>query len=259
MRDPRRAGALLTALVLVAGPALTACGPSPAPVPTPLELTADDAAAPGLDGLAGSQVAERVVDAARSAGPVHVTGTYTAPAPLDEQGRVVEDPESPPHTLTLDVRGTPERFTARLQTDGIAADLVRDGNDVYARGDAGLGSALGEPRVADGWVRFDAADPDLEPWLVLTDVPALVASFLTPRPEVTLSDARATEGPGSALQVEISSRRELAGTLTIAPDDPVPTALAVVDPTGSGDLRFEDWGVEHVPEVPTGAVDHADG
>lgn len=241
--------ALATGLAALLALTAAGCSSGPTNVPTPPAFSADGADptadATGqvpLEDATADQIVERVTAAVDSAGPVHLTGTYTEPPPVGRDGRPVEDPVPALRTLRIDVHGTPSRFTASFRSAGTSARIVRDGDHVYARGDQVFADSLGEPAAAAGWVRFDATDPALAPWLTFTDVPALVASIFEPRPDVSVAKGSTTTTPVPGLQVEVSSRGTLTGTMVIATKGPpVPLSIAVTDPTGTGDLRFTEW------------------
>lgn len=242
----------LTGLSLVAG-----CGSAPSSIPTWAPVTSTPSfESNGIEQLPIDQVAAAVTEAMNHAATVHMTGSYQEPAPVDDSGRLVENPSAPARTVTFDVVGTPTRFHALLAIDDLTVELHRDGATVLALGNDRAAAVLGNPELAHGWVSCPVDIEWLQPWLVFTDAPALVAKVLhsqdaRPSEESILAVGPVIPGENPVLQLDATSQGKATGTVTVqAQGAPLPVEIYLSDASGNAEVSFTDWGTAITPQMP---------
>ncbi|MET7684088.1 hypothetical protein [Streptomyces sp. NPDC005423] len=221
-RRTRRA-ALVGAVcaLLVTGTALTGCDEDP------------DAGTNGVGKLAPAKIESRSRTAADSADAVRLSGTVVT------SGR----------TYTLDMRLKSDGGTGSVTSKGATFGLLRVGEQLYLKADAGFWSQADGGDAKDGgsaaagkldgkYVRVPQEDPAYKRFSGFTDKDVLLDGLLTLHG--TLATAGHHEQSG-VRTIRISGDKGSGGTLDVSLEG-TPYPLRLVRAGGAGTLTFTAWG-----------------
>lgn len=244
-------------LLLVAVLALAGCSAVPPQVPpTPSHLDLGDLDPSTIDGnglwlLTGRDAAAEIVDAATAAGTAAYAGTFTertaaGPASDAVQGR----------TLSIDYRGRPGNFTAKLSAGDTSIEVVAVDGRTYLRGNAASAAQYGIPELEQGFVCAAAGESLVEQWSPLLRPAELVASLLESSDSVSVQPPPADT---ELLEVVVGGENAPAGVLQVQRvGAPLPTAFTAGDPSGDGSFTFSGWGEEFDVAAPSDIIRDCD-
>lgn len=246
----------VVALIAVGVLPLAACsGASADPPPAAgIDLEAFDAAATPGNGiwmLSGTAAADEVVSAARAAGSVHYTGTFT------ELTRATPDTEpAPGRTLAVDFTGRPGEAIARITAGDVAFEAVLVDGRTYVRGNAAYAAHTGLAEVEHGYVCSIGEETFLAEWAPLLRPANLVAALLQSSESLTVEPPAGEE---STVSVIVGASDGPVGAMAVQRSGPpLPVTFTAGDGTGDGDFAFTAWGEPVDVAAPTDpAVDCA--
>jgi len=230
------------AVLLVAGVLpLAACAGTAADAPPPpsgIDLDGFDPAAVPGNGLwlqDGAAAAAEVVRAARAAGTVTYSGSFTE--------LTAGTPDTEPaagRTLHVEFAGGVGEASATISAGDLELELVVAGGRTFVRGNAAYAAHTGIPEVEQGYVCSVGESALLEEWAPLLRPADLVESLLDG------AESFAVESPvGDAPTVElvVGASDAPVGALTVERTGaPLPVAFAAGDGTGDGAFTFSGWG-----------------
>ncbi|MFF9123672.1 hypothetical protein ACF09J_10285 [Streptomyces sp. NPDC014889] len=224
-----RRTALTSALcaLVVAGAGLTGCsGDDP------------DAGTNGVGKLPADKIQTRTRAAASAADTVHLSGNVVS------NGR----------TYRLDMRLKDEGGTGSVTSQGVTFGLLRVGEQLYLKADAGFwgqvdgdGKATGAADKLDGkYVKVPQGDPAYQRFSGFTDKDVLLDGLLT------LHGTVATDGhheQAGVRTIRITGGKGSGGTLDVSLEG-TPYPLRLVRAGDAGTLSFSDWGKDFALAQP---------
>lgn len=243
MRRDRRRAAIRVASLAAAAALLSGCAASPAPAPSAPPIAGlddfDASQGNGLWLLSSDEIAAEIIDAARDAGSVHVSGSVTE--------LVQPDPTVEPvrgRTIAVDFRGRADAFAATVTAGALETRVLVDDGTSRVRSNEAAAAALGAPALAGAVVCSVGADPAVERWAPLLAPVDLI--------ETLLAGADATVAPpageGETLDVVLGTDEAPLGVLTVERyGPPLPRSFTAADASGDGVFQFTEWGV--APEL----------
>ncbi|QOV35797.1 hypothetical protein IM697_38085 [Streptomyces ferrugineus] len=224
-----RRAALMTAIcaLVVSGTGLTGCSEDP------------DEGTNGVGKLPAAEIQRKTRTAARSAEAVHLSGNVVT------SGR----------TYKLDMRLKSDGATGSVTAQGATFQLLRIGEQLYLKADAGFWSDAGNDGKADAgavdklngkYVKVPQGDPAYKKFSGFTDKDVLLDGLLT------LHGSLATDGhheQAGTRTIRITGDKGSGGTLDVSLEgDPYPLRLARAG--GAGTLTFSSWGKDFALEKP---------
>lgn len=250
-RIVNRAAPLLPVAVLAF--ALTGCGSSPPevpPTPAHLDLGAFDPSTTDGNGLwllTGSDAAAEIADAATAAGTVAYTGAFTELTAATPEADPV-----PGRSLSVDYRGRPGSFTAKLGAGDTSLEVVAVDGRTYLRGNAASAARYGIPELEQGFVCAAGGESLLDEWSPLLRPSELLGSLLDSSASVSVQPP---VGDAELLEVIVGGEEAPAGVLHVQRvGAPLPTTFTAGDTTGDGSFSFTGWGEEFDVAAPTDVV-----
>lgn len=230
---------------------LTGCGAPAAPLPTPLDYSAQSATENGIDVLSSDDLGARILEDVAAQDAVHITGTYTEPS-QDESSKTPALRAG--EKLTVDRTGTRAGYRLSLRSDTLTAELIVRGADVWARGNAALAHVLGVAIDESTFTHLAAGLPAATALLQIGDVDTLLTSILTPATaRTTFVVSETVTEPSVQVTFAVTTADALAGTLTVAGSGPaLPAEIALSDRTGAANLTLSEWGTAPEISAPAG-------
>ncbi|NYE94489.1 hypothetical protein FHU41_000710 [Psychromicrobium silvestre] len=216
-------------------------------------VTASASATPnGIEKLNGSDIVAQTITNALVAKSVHLTGSFTAPASANT---ATPSPTPAPHSeaVTIDLTGSATKFTATFIVGDRSIEMRRLNNVIYMKTNQQAALQLGEPRLAQGFVKYGVEDPMVKSWLAFTDAPTMIKNILQADvPGLTYTTGSVTtSGNVPAIQALITENNRLAGTLLVATTGkPYPLRLTMADETGTADFTMTGWAMPPVVTTP---------
>lgn len=196
----------------------------------------------GVAKLSAKDALNRVQAALTKVQSVHVSGHISA------QGKAI----------TVDLRDRPSAGTGTINLGGGEVDVVRNGDDIYVKGDKDALTAFGATSaqatlVAGKWLhQAVSAQGSFSGLADLLDSTALFSNVTSPTGQLKTGTTTTLDGQKVFTLIDTSSAGN--GTLYVAATG-APLPVRVDQPgSGGGSLDFE-YGVPVDVKVPTGAVD----
>ncbi|MFI6209490.1 hypothetical protein ACIBAI_24375 [Streptomyces sp. NPDC051041] len=222
-RTRRAALAGAMCALVVAGTALTGCSEDP------------DAGTNGVGKLPPDKIQSRTRSAAESADAVRLSGTVVT------SGR----------TYTLDMRLKSDGGTGSVTTEGLSFELLRLGEQLFLKADAGFWShgdadAAAAEKLDGKYVKVPQGDPSYQKFSGFTDKDVLLDGLLTLHGTLETSGRHEQAGVRT---IRITGDRGSGGTLDVSLEG-TPYPLRLVRGGDAGTLRFSDWGTDFALEEP---------
>lgn len=228
-----RRAALVTAMcaLLVTGTAMTGCGEED-----------PDKGTNGVGRLPAATIQAKTRKAAGAAEAVHLHGTVVT------SGR----------TYKLDMRLKSDGGTGTVTAKGMAFQLMRTGEQLFLKADAGFWShadgegddtgsdAAAAEKLSGRYVKVPQGDPSYEKFSGFTDKDLLLDGLLT------LHGRLATDGhheQAGVRTIRISGDKGAGGTLDVSLEG-TPYPLRLVRAGSAGTLSFSDWGKDFALKEP---------
>ncbi len=185
-----------------------------------------DAGTNGVGKLSADQIQGRARTAATSAGAVRLHGTVAAGG----------------KTYTLDMRLKPEGGTGSVAAQGTTFGLLRVGDQLFLKADAGFwthdgGDATAAGKLAGKYVKVPQGDPAYQRFSGFTDKDDLLGGLLTLHGTVTTDGRHEQAGVRT---VRITGDEGAGGSLDVSLEG-TPYPLRLVRAGGGGTLDFSDW------------------
>ncbi|MGC9535755.1 hypothetical protein [Streptomyces sp. UG1] len=224
-----RRAALMTAVcaLVVSGTGLTGCSEDP------------DEGTNGVGRLSAAEIQRKTRTAARSADAVRLSGNVVT------SGR----------TYKLDMRLKSDGATGSVTAQGSTFQLLRIGEQLYLKADAGFWSDAGNDGKADAaavdklngkYVKVPQADPAYKKFSGFTDKDVLLDGLLTLHGSLATDGHHEQEGTRT---IRITGDKGSGGTLDVSLEgDPYPLRLTRAG--GAGTLTFSSWGKDFALEKP---------
>ncbi|WP_037857640.1 hypothetical protein [Streptomyces sp. NRRL F-5065] len=221
-----RRAALLGALcaLAVTGAGLTGC-----------RAEDPDAGTNGVGKLPAAAIHSKALAVAGSAGAVRLHGTVEAGG----------------STYTLDMRLTADGGTGSVAAGGTTFGLLRVGDQLYLKADAGFwshdgGDEAAAAKLADKYVKVPQGDPAYQKFSGFTDKDDLLEALLT------LHGTLATDGRherGGVRTIRVSGDGGSGGSLDVSLEG-TPYPVRLVRAGSAGTLSFSDWDEDVPVEEP---------
>ncbi|MFE6173355.1 hypothetical protein [Streptomyces sp. NPDC056464] len=225
-----RRAALVTAMcaLVVSGTGLTGCSEDP------------DEGTNGVGKLPAAEIQRKTRTAAESAEAVRLSGNVVT------SGR----------TYTLDMRVKSEGAAGSVTAQGSTFQLLRIGEQLFLKADAGFWSDAGGDGKADAaavdklsgkYVKVPQGDPAYKKFSGFTDKDVLLDGLLT------LHGALATDGhheQAGTRTIRITGDKGAGGTLDVSLEG-TPYPLRLARAGGGGTLTFASWGDDFPLEKPS--------
>ncbi|MGW8061634.1 hypothetical protein ACVV2G_04955 [Streptomyces ziwulingensis] len=212
-------------VLVVTGAGLTGCsGEDP------------DAGTNGVGKLPADKIHTRTRTAAESARAVHLHGT------VDAGG----------NTYRLDMRLKPDGGTGSVAAEGTTFDLLRVGDQLFLKADAGFwshdgGDAKAAEKLADKYVKVPQSDPVFQKFSGFTDKDVLLGDLLTLHGTVETDGRHEQAGLRT---IRITGDQGSGGSLDVSLEG-TPYPLRLVRAGSAGTLSFSDWNKDFALEEPT--------
>ncbi|MYU23599.1 hypothetical protein [Streptomyces sp. SID8352] len=227
-RRIRRAAVLGTLCAALAGAGLTGCGGGEDP----------DAGTNGVGKLPAAEIHTKARAAARAAGTVRLHGTVEAGGA----------------TYTLDMRLRSDGGTGSVAAKGATFRLLRIGDQLYLKADAGFwthdgGDESAAGKLADKYVKVPQGDPAYQRFSGFTDKDQLLDGLLTLHGTV---DKDGRHEQGGVRTVRITGDRGDGGSLDVSLEG-TSYPLRLVRAGRAGTLGLSDWNKPFPLEEPAEA------
>ncbi|WP_320774355.1 hypothetical protein [Streptomyces sp. CRN 30] len=217
-RRTPRAALTGAACVLAVGAGLTGCGGDEDP----------DAGTNGVGKLTAAQIQQKTRTAAAAAETVRLHGSVVT------SGR----------TYALDMRLNSDGGTGSVTSKGSKFDLLRIGEQLFLKADAGFWShdtgkadAAAAEKLADKYVKVPQGDPSYKKFSGFTDKDVLLDGLLALHGTVETDGRHEQNGTRT---VRISGDDGSGGSLDVSLEGK-PYPLRLVRAGSAGTLRFSDW------------------
>jgi hypothetical protein len=244
MRHPAIAALFAVGVLLLAACSTASTDPPP---PAGIDLESFDTAATpgnGLWMLTGAAAADEVVAAARSAGSVHYTATFT-----ELTLGTPETEPAPGRTLAVDFTGRPGEATARITAGDVEFEAVLVDGRTYVRGNAAYAVHTGLAEVERGFVCSIGEETFLEEWAPLLQPANLVAALLESSESLIVEQP---EGDESTVSLIVGASDAPVGSMVVQRSGPpLPVTFTAGDGSGDGDFAFTAWGEPVDVSAPT--------
>ncbi|CAL9433134.1 hypothetical protein SUDANB6_02089 [Streptomyces sp. enrichment culture] len=224
-RNRRAALASAMCALMVTGAALTGCGGED-----------PDAGTNGVGKLSADQIQRRTRAAAESADAVHLHGSVVT------SGR----------TYKLDMRLKSEGGTGSVTSQGTTFRLLRVGEQLFLKADAGFWSHDGDAdtaaaeKLAGKYVKVPQDDPSYKKFSGFTYKDVLLDGLLTLHGKVETDGRHKQAGVRT---IRITGDRGAGGTLDVSLEG-TPYPLRLVRAGSAGTLGFSDWGEDFPLQEP---------
>ncbi|MFI8948683.1 hypothetical protein ACIGO6_19480 [Streptomyces sp. NPDC053750] len=224
-RRIRRATVLSAVCALaVAGAGLTGCSSED-----------PDAGTNGVGKLPADKIHAKARTAAESAGAVRLHGTVAAGG----------------NTYTLDMRLKPDGGTGSVAAEGTTFGLLRVGEQLFLKADAGFwsndgGDAAAAEKLAGKYVKVPQRDPAYQKFSGFTDKDVLLGDLLS------LHGTVATDGrheQAGVRTIRITGDEGAGGSLDVSLEG-TPYPLRLVRAGSAGTIGFSDWNKDFALKEP---------
>ncbi|WP_030746340.1 hypothetical protein [Streptomyces sp. NRRL S-31] len=195
-----------------------------------------DAGTNGVGKLPAARIQAKTRAAADAADAVRLSGSVTT------SGR----------TYRLDMRLKADGGSGSVTSQGTAFKLLRVGEELYLKADAGFwnhadGSDGATGKLDGKYVKVPQGDPAYKKFSGFTDKDVLLDGLLTLHGTLAI-DGRHTDQSGTRT-IRITGDKGSGGTLDVSLQGQ-PYPLRLVRGGGAGSLRFSDWGKDFTVEEP---------
>ncbi|MFB7088093.1 hypothetical protein [Streptomyces sp. NPDC056296] len=194
-----------------------------------------DAGTNGVGKLSADKIQAKARTAAESAEAVRLHGTVAAGG----------------NTYTLDMRLKPDGGTGSVAAEGTTFGLLRVGEQLFLKADAGFwshdgGDAAAAEKLADKYVKVPQSDPVYKKFSGFTDKDVLIGGLLTLHGTVETDGRHEQAGVRT---IRITGDQGAGGSLDVSLEG-TPYPLRLVRAGSAGTLSLSDWNKDFTLEEP---------
>ncbi|MFB6552446.1 hypothetical protein [Streptomyces sp. NPDC056405] len=194
-----------------------------------------DAGTNGVGKLSADKIQAKARTAAESAEAVRLHGTVAAGG----------------NTYTLDMRLKPDGGTGSVAAEGTTFGLLRVGEQLFLKADAGFwshdgGDAAAAEKLADKYVKVPQSDPVYKKFSGFTDKDVLIGGLLTLHGTVETDGRHEQAGVRT---IRITGDKGAGGSLDVSLEG-TPYPLRLVRAGSAGTLSLSDWNKDFTLEEP---------